>query len=228
MKTPKLISIVLFLLVSTLLFAQEADENNALLTVKVTSPSGEKKVGEKVSFKSNKTKKNITGITNAEGFFKVLLPKGDTYAIKLMSFENDVKFSDLEVPNQAGLMEFEYTITYSLPTTYVLENVFFDSGKSTLKSSSFKSLNSLAELLKTKKTLIIEIGGHTDNVGKPEANLTLSKRRADAVKNYLVRKGVNAQQIKTKGYGDTVPVADNSSSQGRQQNRRTQITILKQ
>lgn len=224
----KQISLILSLLVCLSVFSQQADEQNALLNAIVTNYSGIPLSQEKVSFYSVKTKKTTYGITNKEGKFKILLAKGDRFKVKLMSFENDFVFSDIEIPSEDGLIEFDYTIKYELPKTYVLENVYFDTGKSSLKSNSFPSLNNLVKVLKSRKKLQIEIGGHTDNVGKPEANLLLSLNRAKAVKKYLLSKGVSEGQVKTKGYGDRQPVEYNDSPEGRKKNRRTQITILKQ
>ena len=220
--------ILIALVLSINLFAQVADENNALLNAIVTDYSGKIRVGEKVSFQSHKTKKTIYGTTNSQGKFKILLPKGDKYTVKLRSFENDVVFNDIEIPAQQGIMEFEYEIKYELPKTYVLENVYFDTGKASLKPESYKSLNNLVKVIKANKSLILEIGGHTDNVGSPESNLVLSQKRADSVKRYLVAKGVSPSQVKTKGYGDTQPVEYNNTPEGRQKNRRTQVTIIQQ
>jgi outer membrane protein OmpA-like peptidoglycan-associated protein len=72
----------------------------------------------------------------------------------------------------------------------------------------------------------IELGGHTDNVGRPEANQKLSEQRAKAVYDYLVKKGISADRLTYKGYGQTEPVADNTTPEGRRQNRRTVFTIL--
>jgi len=213
---------------SVSIFAQQADENNALLDAIVTDYNGKVRVGEKVTFQSHNTKKIIRATSDANGKFKVLLPKGDTYSVKLMSFDEEVVFSDIEVPNQEGIISFDYQIKYQLPETYTLDDVYFDTGKATLKPSSYKSLNNLVKVLKSNKKLVIEIGGHTDNVGNPEANKTLSQKRADSVKNYLISKGAASTQIKTKGYGDTQPVAYNNNAEGRQKNRRTQITIISQ
>ena len=228
MKKNKLLFTLVAILFASNIFAQQADENNALLDAIVTDYSGKVRVGEKVTFQAHKTKKIIYATSDANGKFKVLLPKGDTYTVKLMSFDEDVVFSDIEVPNQEGIMSFDYSIKYELPETYTLEDVYFDTGKATLKPSSFKSLNNLVKVLKANKKLIIEIGGHTDNVGSQETNKALSQKRADSVKKYLVSKGVSATQIKTKGYGDTQPVAYNNTPEGRQKNRRTQVTIISQ
>lgn len=222
------LTLLLTFIFSAVLIAQKADEKNALLNAIVTDYSLNIIANEKVSFYSHKTKTTRHGITDAHGKFKILLTKGDTYSVKLMSFDADIIFSDIEVPQEEGIIEFDYKIKYELPKTYVLENVYFDTGKSTLKSASFKSLGNLVKVLKSKRRMMIEIGGHTDNVGKQESNQLLSQRRADAVKKYLVSKGVSAGQVKTKGYGDTQPIEYNDTAEGRQKNRRTQITILKQ
>ena len=113
------------------------------------------------------------------------------------------------------------------PREFILKDVFFDTGKSTIKQASFKTLNDLAEVLKIKNTMVIEIQGHTDNVGDEAANQTLSEARANAVKTYLISKGIKAELIKAKGYGSQLPVADNQSEEGRSKNRRTSLKVLK-
>ncbi|MBN2668200.1 MAG: OmpA family protein [Bacteroidales bacterium] len=208
--------------------AQVADEYNALLNGLVTDYSEKVKANEEVSFYSHNTKETKRVKTDAQGKFKILLSKGDTYSVKLLSFDQDIVFSDIEVPNQPGLIEFEYQIKYQLPQTYILENVYFDTGKASLKESSFPSLNNLVKVLKQNKNLVIEIGGHTDDVGSYDSNMILSKNRAESVKKYLITKGVVANQIQTNGYGSSQPIDSNETEEGRQKNRRTQVTVLKQ
>ena len=104
--------------------------------------------------------------------------------------------------------------------------MFFDSGKAILKKESYAALNELYDALKMKPAMVIEIAGHTDNVGSKEANQLLSEQRAVSVRAYLIRKGIAANRIQAKGYGDTEPVAYNDSSEGRQQNRRTEVRII--
>lgn len=107
-----------------------------------------------------------------------------------------------------------------------LRNIFFDSGKSDLKPESNSELDRLVQLLKDVPSLVIEISGHTDNVGSDKMNTQLSQDRADAVVAYLVSKGIKKDRLKSKGYGASQPVASNSSAEGRQQNRRTEFEIL--
>ena len=80
--------------------------------------------------------------------------------------------------------------------------------------------------MKWKEDERYEISGHTDNVGKDADNLKLSQERAEAVKAYLVKKGIKASRIVAKGYGATRPVAENTTPEGRQKNRRTELLII--
>jgi outer membrane protein OmpA-like peptidoglycan-associated protein len=84
----------------------------------------------------------------------------------------------------------------------------------------------VVELLEKNPTLSIELGGHTDNVGKPEANQKLSEQRAKAVMVYLTNKGIEPSRLSYKGYGESQPVAPNDTEEGRATNRRTEIKIL--
>ena len=101
-------------------------------------------------------------------------------------------------------------------------DVEFDTGSAKIGGGDAKELNDLAELIKDGKTKG-EIGGHTDNVGPPERNLALSQRRADSVVAYLVGKGVPKDALSGKGYGDTKPLADNATDEGKQKNRRVEF-----
>jgi outer membrane protein OmpA-like peptidoglycan-associated protein len=106
------------------------------------------------------------------------------------------------------------------------DNLEFATGKSIIRTTSYESLDKLAELLKKKKDYNLLIEGHTDNVGKRESNLTLSKNRAEAVKTYLMKKGVPGSRLKTKYYGPDRPIDDNNTEEGRQRNRRVEMTIV--
>ena len=111
-------------------------------------------------------------------------------------------------------------------TVVTLKNVFFDFDKTELKPESFVELDKLVSYLQ-QNLLRIEIGGHTDNQGSDEYNDRLSENRAKAVYDYLVQKGIPANRLQYKGYGMRVPVADNSTEEGRAANRRTEFKIIR-
>jgi len=109
----------------------------------------------------------------------------------------------------------------------VLNNIFFDFNKSTLRPTSFRSLNSLLSMMKRYPEMSIEISGHTDNVGTMAYNQRLSESRAVIVKDYLVRNGISAKRIGAYGRSFRQPIATNDNHEGRQLNRRTEIKILR-
>lgn len=111
-------------------------------------------------------------------------------------------------------------------TVVTLKNVFFDFDRAELKPESFVELDKLADYLRTN-TIRIEIGGHTDDQGTDEYNDRLSENRAKAVYDYLIGKGIPADRLQYKGYGKRVPVADNSTEEGRATNRRTEFKIIR-
>ncbi|MEW5855570.1 MAG: OmpA family protein, partial [Myxococcota bacterium] len=108
----------------------------------------------------------------------------------------------------------------------ILEKVFFDTNKDTIQPRSYPLLDQVAQVLKTHPELRVRVEGHTDSQGKPEANLDLSDRRANAVRTYLIGKGVDAQRLEARGYGQTRPVDTNKTSRGRENNRRVEFVVL--
>lgn len=108
------------------------------------------------------------------------------------------------------------------------DNLEFESGKDIIKPGSFASLDTLADLMKKKPEWNLKISGHTDNVGKAPANMKLSEKRAKAVKAYLVKKGIDEKRLITEWYGQTRPIAPNTTPEGRQKNRRVEMMIIEQ
>ena len=101
--------------------------------------------------------------------------------------------------------------------------VEFETNKAVIKASSEVNVKALAEQLGKCATVKGEIGGHTDNVGSAAGNEKLSQARADALKTALVKAGVAADRLSAKGYGDAKPMADNTTDEGRQKNRRVEF-----
>lgn len=109
--------------------------------------------------------------------------------------------------------------------TMIMRNIFFDTDSSVLKSESIVELNRLVDFLTLNKTLLIEIGGHTDNHGLDSYNQLLSEKRAKAVVDYLIAHQIASERLKWFGYGRLKPIADNNTEEGRAQNRRTEVKI---
>ena len=108
-----------------------------------------------------------------------------------------------------------------------LKNVLFELGTVSLLQESYPELNGVVEFLKSNPKVEIVLEGHTDNRGDMKKNLALSQHRVDAIKSYLVSKGISARRIKGKGFGGTRPIATNNSEEARMLNRRVEFRILK-
>lgn len=111
--------------------------------------------------------------------------------------------------------------------SFDVESILFDSGKASLKNNSMAFLNNLQKYMAENPDYVIDIIGHTDNVGNEAFNLKLSEQRARSVKHYLVAQGIYTARIKTLGKGESQPVADNATEAGRKKNRRTELRLYK-
>jgi outer membrane protein OmpA-like peptidoglycan-associated protein len=107
-----------------------------------------------------------------------------------------------------------------------MKNLEFETNRSNILSKSKPYLDKLAEILNSKTKWNVLLCGHTDNVGNADANLMLSKNRVEAVKDYLVSKGVSSSRFKLTFFGEAKPIADNNTPEGRQKNRRVEFTIV--
>jgi outer membrane protein OmpA-like peptidoglycan-associated protein/tetratricopeptide (TPR) repeat protein len=160
-----------------------------------------------------------TAVLN-EGRAYAMYAAAPGYLLKSLSFDysNQQKFDPLTLdiyldPAKSG-------------RSAVLNNLFFDSNKATLKPRSRTELSRLVEFLRQDPSLRVEVAGYTDNVGTPAANLSLSQRRAQAVLDYLTSQGVPASRLRAKGYGEARPLAANDTEAHRAQNRRIELRIL--
>ena len=107
-----------------------------------------------------------------------------------------------------------------------LNQIYFEFNSSELLTMSYIQLDSLYNILDQKPSVRIEIRGHTDNIGNEGYNKKLSVERAASVYNYLIEKGIPKTRMKYRGFGPNIPVADNSTEQGRELNRRVEIFIV--
>jgi len=138
--------------------------------------------------------------------------------------------SELNVPSQgveARLVKYlnDSSAPVSDATWFDFDRLLFDTGAATLQPASEEQLTNIAAILKAYPQVKIRIGGYTDNTGDPAANLRLSEDRADNVMAELVRLGIEPARMSAKGYGAEDPIADNSTSEGRQKNRRISLRV---
>ena len=167
------------------------------------------------------------------GEYKIVLPYGKKYGITAQVPGYVAPSQNLDLTNSkgAGYLELPDRNISLVPIeagqTVKLNNIFFETGKAELQAESFPELNRVVELLNTNPKLVIEIDGHTDNVGTDENNLKLAQDRAASVKNYLFSKNVKSGRVTSKGFGESKPVATNDTDEGRQLNRRVEFMIVK-
>lgn len=177
-----------------------------------------------------KTGQNISKLqTDENGNYLITLPVGKDYAFNV-NRKGYLFYSD-NFSLSKNTVDSVYTKDIPLQpielnASIVLKNIFFDTKKFDLKPASMVELDKVVQLMKDNPNIKILISGHTDNVGKPQDNLTLSDKRAKSAINYLLYKGVRIERLQWKGYGATKPVADNKTEAGRAQNRRTELTVV--
>jgi outer membrane protein OmpA-like peptidoglycan-associated protein/tetratricopeptide (TPR) repeat protein len=178
------------------------------------------------------SKKIISRVqTGEDGKYLVTLPEGKDYAFNV-NHKGYLFYSDnFSLSNNTPDSSYEKNIglqPLEVNATIVLKNVFFAINKFDLKPESQVELDKLVQLLKDNPSLKIQISGHTDNVGRPADNLALSNNRAKAVVTYLITNGIVAQRLTAKGFGETHPVADNKTEEGKAKNRRTEMKVVGQ
>ena len=178
------------------------------------------------------TKKVVVGSSSdpSTGEFLVCIPTKSHYALNVSkdmylfhseNFEINGEYSKMQ-PYQKDV----HLKRIELGESVIMKNVFFDTDKSDLRSESQVELNKLLTLLQQNPQMKVEIGGHTDNVGSAEHNLLLSEKRAKAVFDYLISKGIRADRLQFAGYGYSKPIASNDTEEGRAMNRRTEFSII--
>lgn len=167
--------------------------------------------------------------TDEDGNYLVTLPAGKTYGFTV-NRKGYLFYSDNFVIEESDKEE---ATVINIPlkplqagATVILKNIFFDTNEAILKEESLTELDNLIALLKENKSLKILIKGYTDNVGQPQNNLTLSNKRAKAVVDYLIEKGIEKIRLTYKGFGETQPMAENNTEEGRAKNRRTELEII--
>ena len=197
----------------------------------ITDYISKKPIGATIELVDNV--KNIVIATfesnEATGKYLVTLPSGANYGIAVKKTDYLFHSENFEIPEVSEYKEIVKNIelkNLKPGNSIVLKNIFFDFNKATIRPESNSELERLVKLLTDIPTIKIEISGHTDNKGDDAYNMKLSDARAKAVVAYLTSKGIAANRLTAKGYGESKPIAKNNTKEGRQENRRTEFKIL--
>ena len=179
------------------------------------------------------------GITQSEpqtGDYEIHLPGGELYGIRAEAADYISESRTFDLRDLTGDTKIDADFTLrSIDVVPIeeeaivrLNSIFFDFAKAELKPESFPELERVVELMKDRSSMIIEVGGHTDNIGSDQYNQTLSERRANAVLKFIVSKGIDAGRITALGFGEKRPRASNDDEKnGREVNRRVEFRIVK-
>jgi outer membrane protein OmpA-like peptidoglycan-associated protein len=166
---------------------------------------------------------------SATGKFLLSLPSGLNYGISVEAEGYLFHSENFNLPKGSAYNMINKDIqlkNIDIGSKIALRNVFFDTGRAEVKIDSYPELDRLIQLMTDVPSLKIELSGHTDNVGGKAANESLSQRRADAVRQYLVSRSVDGNRVTAKGYGSSRPVDSNATKEGRANNRRTEFEII--
>lgn len=204
-------------------------------TVVVTGVVTNEKTGEKLSayvlLEDLNTGELIAAnkSNSATGKYLTVLPAGRSYSVSANKDGFFFYSQRIDVPVTTRFQEILKDIhlkPIEKGAKVVLNNIFFETGKAILSPQSHLELEKAVTLMKGNPSMVIEVGGHTDNVGDDASNMRLSLDRARAVRDYLLKAGIPAQRVQAKGYGESYPIATNDTDEGRQSNRRTEFSIL--
>ena len=198
---------------------------------KVIDAITKKPINAEIEIILNETGKIYTSFhsNSATGKFLLSLPAGANYGIAVAADGYLFHSENFDLPKGDGFNSITKDIelkNIKVGSNIALRNIFFNTGKWKVKVDSYSELERLVTLLNDVSKLKIEISGHTDNVGTASFNQLLSQKRADAVVNYLLSKGIDKRRLSAKGYGQSKPIDSNDTSEGRAANRRTEFEII--
>ena len=172
----------------------------------------------------------IKNVTDESGNFLVCLPSGYNYGINVnkpgyLFYSENFIFEGMHTVSEPYIKKIILNPA-KVGEKMQLSNVFYETDSWKLKKESLSELDNLVSLLSENKNLVMEIGGYTDSTGSDEYNNVLSEKRALTVVNYLIKQGISSDRLKSKGYGNTSPLGDNVTIEGRKLNRRTEAKII--
>jgi len=207
----------------------EPTDYDALVNFKITDDKGVPEQDAIVKVENIADKSLKIDTSDLDGNTEMLLKKGTSFTLKVEKFGGVFDFGQFDVPKQDGKFTMEENLQIKVVTKYnrVYElKIHFAPNKSDLYPAAKTEIDKLYDEMVKNVTMKIEVAGHTDNVGDDAVNLQVSQKRANAIKAYLVQKGISEKRIIAKGYGETAPVGDNNTEEGRTRNRRIEIRMI--
>jgi len=170
-----------------------------------------------------------TTLTDNKGDYYFQLEQGNKY--KVSAEKSGYLSKKMEITTETILKSDSLPLNIGIKPipkgSIVISNIYYETAKAELKAESKNSLDKeLVNLLKDNPQLIIEVSSHTDDVGSNEYNQKLSQQRAESVVNYLINNNISKERMVAKGYGESKPIAPNTTPEGRQKNRRTEFKII--
>lgn len=172
----------------------------------------------------------VANSNSSTGDYKIVLPYGKIYGFFAKKTGYMALSDNIDLTNIQAYQEITrdlYLTPIEVDEQIVLNNLFFQTGKSDILPNSFPELGRLVGIMNDNPEIKIEIQGYTNNIGDKDKLIELSERRAEAVKQYLVSKNISPDRITTKGFGPEKPVATNNTSAGRKKNQRVEFKIIK-
>lgn len=220
-----------FVVLNQNIFAEREDANMVTLNGKIINTKTGKQLEEgfEVKMRVNNVESRGFVYDEKDATYTLKLPIGFNYDLtpKVINFYN--RFEPVDLTSAAAMSKIVrnfYVTPIEVGQSVDIENIYFETGKASLKPESFRSLNALVQFLNEYPNVRVEIGGHTDNVGSAAVNERISQERALSVAEYVIEQGIPSHRVVSKGYAFSKPKASNRTAEGRAQNRRVDFTIV--
>jgi len=229
----RLIIIAIVLIISDrVLYAQSSDTSFVVFNGKVIDADTKEPVKANVSFESIPNGSDIGNITSnaTNGTFNFYMRKDQKYSLRIKAegFFAFVEIYDVNQSNNNGMIAREIELAPGgVGHLITLENLIFAQGKFDITEESFDELDKLVIMLRETLSMEIQLEGHTDFRGSSTANMNLSQLRVDAVKTYVVSKGIETSRVTIKAFGGTQPLTRENTPEARAKNRRVVVRITK-
>ncbi|MCZ8355339.1 MAG: OmpA family protein [Cyclobacteriaceae bacterium] len=225
--------LILIIIAERYAFTQTADANLVWAEGKIIHAVTKQPVEAKIIYQSLPYGNRVGSLSGSNYNFPFL--DGEKYAIMVQAegFE-PIKLlldpaeanADKKVVKDIELTEGKVPEKHPVGHVMRLDNLIFDQGKARISPESYPELDVLVDMLSTHRGMVIQLEGHTDYLGPAKQNMDLSEKRVNAVKNYLISKGVHKNRVKTKAFGGTKPLSMQDTPEAHAANRRVEVRVL--